>query len=94
MDYREARDLADMFRALGDPSRLRLLHILHGGERCVKDLAGQLEITPSAVSHQLRLLRGLRLVRCRRDGRHIYYDLDDDHVHSLIREGLDHVRHP
>ncbi len=94
MNQREAVDLAGIFRALGDPSRLRLLHILHGGERCVKDLACQLGITPSAVSHQLRLLRGLRLVRYRRDGKHIYYALDDDHVHSLIREGLDHVRHP
>jgi len=89
----EAASLADMFRALGDPSRLRLLAILLDRETYVSDLARTLGISPSAVSHQLRLLRGLRLVKYRRQGKKLYYSLDDDHVRSLIREGLEHVRH-
>ncbi len=85
--------LADTFRALGDPTRVRILHALSGRELCVCDLAALLGMTSSAVSHQLRLLRHLRLVRPRKSGRMVYYSLDDDHVVDLFRRCLEHVTH-
>jgi len=84
--------LADIFRALGDPTRVRILDALTHGELCVCDLAAVLALSQSAVSHQLRLLRGLRLVRARREGRMVFYALDDRHVTDLLGEGLKHVR--
>ena len=83
--------LSEIFRALGDPTRLRLLSALGGGELCVCDLASLAGISESATSHQLRLLRALRLVRARRDGRLVYYRLDDEHVSGLVVQGLQHV---
>jgi ArsR family transcriptional regulator, lead/cadmium/zinc/bismuth-responsive transcriptional repressor len=83
--------LADIFKVLGDPTRVRILDVLSRGELCVCDLAGLLGLTESAVSHQLRLLRNTRIVRSRRDGRLIYYSLDDKHVLTLFRQGLRHV---
>lgn len=88
----DAEFLAETFRVLGDPTRVRLLDILHGGEQCVCALAALLGATESAVSHQLRVLRALRLVRARRAGRLMYYALDDDHIHQLFAVGLEHVR--
>jgi DNA-binding transcriptional ArsR family regulator len=84
--------LTEIFRVLGDPTRLRILDALSRGELCVGDLAGQLDVTESAVSHQLRLLRGARIVRARRDGRMIFYSLDDTHVRTLFEQGLRHVK--
>jgi DNA-binding transcriptional ArsR family regulator len=83
--------LSETFRALGDPTRVRILDVLSHGELCVCDLAAVLSLSQSAVSHQLRLLRGLRLVRARRDGRMVFYALDDRHVVDLLGEGLKHV---
>jgi DNA-binding transcriptional ArsR family regulator len=83
--------LADTFRALGDPTRVRILDVLSHGELCVCDLAAVLSLSQSAVSHQLRLLRSLRLVRPRRDGRMVFYALDDSHVTDLLNQGLTHV---
>lgn len=83
--------LADTFRALGDPTRVRILDVLSHGELCVCDLAAVLSLSQSAVSHQLRLLRSLRLVRARRDGRMVFYALDDLHVVDLLKQGLKHV---
>jgi DNA-binding transcriptional ArsR family regulator len=83
--------LADTFRALGDPTRVRILDVLSHGELCVCDLAAVLSLSQSAVSHQLRLLRSLRLVRPRRDGRMVFYALDDSHVTDLLNQGLNHV---
>jgi ArsR family transcriptional regulator len=83
--------LAETFRALGDPTRVRILHALSHGELCVCDLAAVLGVSQSAVSHQLRLLRSLRLVRARRDGRMVFYALDDRHVVDLLKQGLRHV---
>lgn len=83
--------LADTFRVLGDPTRVRILDALSHGELCVCDLAAVLKLSQSAVSHQLRLLRGLRLVRPRRDGRMVFYALDDRHIISLFRQTLRHV---
>jgi ArsR family transcriptional regulator, lead/cadmium/zinc/bismuth-responsive transcriptional repressor len=85
--------LADTFKALSDPTRVRIVSLLAGAELCVCDLAAALGMSQSAVSHQLRTLRDMRLVRWRRDGRQIFYTLDDEHVEDLFRRGLDHVAH-
>lgn len=85
--------LADLFSALSDPTRLRIISVLLENEMNVGDIAAQLGMTESAVSHQLRGLRQMRLVRSRKDGRQVYYALDDDHVAKLYRMGLDHVEH-
>jgi ArsR family transcriptional regulator, lead/cadmium/zinc/bismuth-responsive transcriptional repressor len=84
--------LAETFKVLGDTTRVRILDVLSRTELCVQDLAGVLGLTQSAVSHQLRLLRSSRLVRTRRDGRQIFYALDDDHIVGLFRQGLEHVQ--
>jgi DNA-binding transcriptional ArsR family regulator len=78
---------------LSDPTRVRIISLLADGELCVCDLSAALDMSQSAVSHQLRTLRDLRLVRWRRQGRQIFYTLDDDHVSDLFRRGLDHVAH-
>jgi DNA-binding transcriptional ArsR family regulator len=83
--------LADTFRLLGDPTRVRLLDALASGELCVCDLATLLDHTVSAISHQLRLLRGVRLVRARRAGRMVFYSLDDHHILDLIAQARHHV---
>ncbi len=85
------QSLADTFSALGDPTRVRMLDALSHGELCVCDLAAVLGLSQSGVSHQLRLLRGLRLVRPRRDGRVVFYSLDDQHIMSIFRQTLQHV---
>jgi len=83
--------LADTFRMLGDPTRVRILDVLAGGELCVCDIADLVGTSESAVSHQLRLLRGMRLVRPRRAGRQVYYALDDQHIISLFQQGVRHI---
>jgi len=83
--------LAETFRTLGDPTRVRVLDALSHGELCVCDLAQLLGLSQSATSHQLRLLRALRLVRSRRAGRMVFYTLDDRHIVTLFRQGLRHV---
>src|ERR1051326_1086563 len=86
-----AAALAETFKVLGDATRVRILDALSRSELCVHDLAGRVGISESAVPHQLRLLRGMRLVRPRRDGRNIYYALDDAHIVGLFEQGLEHV---
>jgi DNA-binding transcriptional ArsR family regulator len=88
-----AERLARVFRALADPTRVRIVSALARAELCVGDLAAVLGMSVSAVSHQLRLLRELRVVRKRRAGKHIYYALDDGHVGDLYERGLEHVQH-
>jgi DNA-binding transcriptional ArsR family regulator len=83
--------LTEIFRVLGDPTRVRILDALVDRERSVGDLANGLGVTQSAVSHQLRLLRGARIVRPRRAGRSVFYTLDDQHVVALYQEGLRHA---
>jgi ArsR family transcriptional regulator len=83
--------LADTFRVLGDPTRVRILDALSRRELCVCDIAALLRTSESAVSHQLRLLRSLRVVRPRRAGRQVFYALDDQHIVGLFRQGLRHV---
>jgi DNA-binding transcriptional ArsR family regulator len=89
----DAGRLAEVFAALSDPTRLRMLHALaRVDEMCVCDLCALLNLRQSNVSHQLRLLRALRLVKNRRAGRLVFYALDDGHVRRLLCEGLEHVR--
>jgi DNA-binding transcriptional ArsR family regulator len=83
--------LAETFKLLGDATRVRLLDALARGELCVCELAALVGLSESAVSHQLRLLRGLRLVRPRRAGRQVFYSLDDQHIMALFQQGLRHV---
>ena len=85
--------LAELFAALGDPSRIKILLVLIEGEINVSTLAEATGISRSAVSHQLRTLRQLRIVRARKEGREVYYSLDDAHVIDLFQRGLDHVQH-
>ncbi len=83
--------LAETFKLLGDVTRVRILDALTRSELCVCDIARLLGLSESAVSHQLRLLRGVRLVRPRREGRMVFYTLDDQHIVGLFEQGLEHV---
>ena len=84
-------DLAELFRVFGDSTRIKILYALFESELCVNDIAQVVGLSQSAVSHQLRLLKTNKLVRFRRDGKTIYYALDDDHVRSMIALGMEHV---
>lgn len=84
--------LADCFKVFGDPTRLKILLSLDRGELCVCDLVDLIGMTKSAISHQLASLRAAHLVKYRRDGKNIFYSLDDDHVHSIIACAADHLR--
>ena len=84
--------LALVYKALGDPTRLKMAMALRGGEMCVCDLAALLNLSESATSHQIRRLKDLALVKSRRDGQILYYSLDDHHVEELIQVGQDHLR--
>ncbi len=84
--------VADIFKILGDPTRVRILHALSLRELCVCDLSALLGMSQSAVSHQLRLLRSARLVRYRREGKVVYYALADEHIVKLIEMGVEHAR--
>ena len=83
--------LADTFRILGDPTRVRIVDALASGQLCVHEISEHIGISESAVSHQLRLMRSMRIVRARREGRCVYYTLDDQHVLDLFQQGLRHV---
>src|SRR5437867_777278 len=88
----QVEELAEIFKTLADPTRLRLLAALaHEGEMCVHELCARVAMSQPAVSHQLRVLRTARLVRGRRAGREIFYAIDDDHVLTLVQEGLMHA---
>ncbi len=93
IDDATAAGLAETFQALADPSRVRLISALLDGELCVYDLAELLGMSQSAVSHQLRLLRNLHLVKNRKAGRTVYYSLDDEHIRDLFQRGLEHYNH-
>lgn len=86
-----ARRLAELFKVMGDPTRAKIVHTIAQEEICVCDLAAILGMSVSAVSHHLRVLRNLRLVKVHKDGRMVYYSLDDEHVISIFMEGLKHV---
>ena len=84
-------DLADLFKVFGDSTRLRVMVTLSDSEMSVNDIADALQMEQSTISHQLRVLRQNKLVRVRRDGKQMYYSLDDDHVKKIIEMGLDHI---
>lgn len=88
----ELASLAELYKMLGDPTRVRILSALSMAEFCVSCLAEALDMSQSAISHQLRLLKQGRLVRSRKEGRTVYYTLDDDHVAKIFRQGLEHIR--
>ena len=85
-------DLTELFRIFGDSTRVRILYVLFASEMCVCDIAQLLGLTQSAVSHQLRALKNVRLVKARREGKTVFYSLADDHVKTIIDQGLEHVR--
>ena len=84
-------DLAELFRVFGDSTRIKIMYTLFESELCVNDIAEVLDMTQSAVSHQLRVLKANKLVKFRRDGKSILYSLDDDHVRSILALGMEHV---
>lgn len=86
-------DLSELFKSLGDQTRLKILFALSRSEMCVCDIAALLEMSQSAISHQLRVLRNVRLVKYHKVGKVVYYALDDNHVNEIFKQGLDHVEH-
>ena len=90
-DEDELYDLAELFKVFGDSTRIRILYVLFQSELCVCDLAEALQMTQSAISHQLKILKQAKLVKCKRDGKEMIYSLDDDHVSTLFECALAHV---
>lgn len=88
-----AEGLADVFKALGDPTRVKIIYALAQKELCVHDLTQVLEMGQSAISHQLRYLRNLRIVKRRKEGKTVFYSLDDEHVEQIFHQMLQHVKH-
>jgi len=88
-----AEQLADLFKALGDPTRVKMIHALLQSELCVHDLTQVLGMGQSAVSHQLRFLRNMRIVKRRKVGKTVYYSLDDDHVEQVFVQTMQHLKH-
>ena len=84
-------DLTELFRIFGDSTRIRILYVLFEAEMCVCDIAALLGMTQSAISHQLKALKNARLVTSRRDGKTVFYSLADDHVKTIIDQGLEHI---
>ena len=87
----ELYDLAELFKVFGDSTRIRILFVLFEAEVCLCDLAKVLNMTQSAISHQLRILKQNKLVKNRREGKSIFYSLADDHVRTIINQGRDHI---
>ena len=86
-------DLSELFRVFGDSTRIKILYVLFESELCVCDIARLLNLTQSAVSHQLRILKASNLVRFRREGKTVFYSLDDEHIRMVLEQGMTHLRH-
>ena len=84
-------DLAEFFKVFGDSTRIKIIYALFSSEMCVCDIASLLSMSQSAISHQLRVLKQARLVKYRKDGKVVYYSLDDDHIKQIFDQGLSHV---
>lgn len=84
-------ELADFFKIFGDSTRLKILILLAGGEIRVTEISEKIKMNQSAVSHQLRMLKQSRIVKIRRDGQNLYYSLDDDHIHQILKTGFEHI---
>ena len=89
----DVQELADLFKVLGDPTRIRILQQLLNKEMCVTDIAESMGMGQSAISHQLRVLRQARLVTFRKEGKTVMYSLNDEHVVMLLSQGIEHVSH-
>lgn len=89
----DAQQVAEVFKLLGDTTRVKILDALAKRELCVCDIAAVVGMGQSAVSHQLRLLRGARLVKYRKEGKMVWYSLDDHHIAQLLRQGIEHISH-
>ncbi|HOA82155.1 MAG TPA: metalloregulator ArsR/SmtB family transcription factor [Defluviitaleaceae bacterium] len=85
-------NLAELFKVFGDSTRIRILYALSASDMCVCDIAALLDMSQSAISHQLRILKQARLVKYRKEGKVVYYSLDDDHVNQIFAQGLEHVK--
>lgn len=83
--------IAELFKGFADPTRVHILSLLLTGERCVTDIAEAVELSQSAISHQLRILKQMHLIKFRREGKNIWYSLADDHVRTILEMGLEHV---
>ena len=90
-DEDELYDLAELFKVFGDSTRIRILYVLFEAELCVCDIAQTLNMTQSAISHQLRILKQSKLVKDRREGKQVFYSLADDHVRTIIAQGREHI---
>ncbi len=88
----ELYDLAELFKVFGDSTRIKILYVLQKGEMCVQHLADSLQMTQSAVSHQLRILKNTKLVKVRREGKNMIYSLADSHVLTIMNQGLEHIQ--
>lgn len=84
-------DLAELFKIFGDSTRIKILYALFEAELCVCDIAQLMNVSQTAVSHQLRVLKNNKLVKCRKEGKNVFYSLADDHVCSIINQGMDHI---
>ena len=90
-DENELYDLAELYKVFADSTRIKILYVLFESEMCVCDIAALLEMSQSAISHQLRVLKQAKLVKFRRDGKTIFYSLSDDHVRTIIDQGIEHI---
>ena len=90
-DTSSIEQLADFYKVMGDTTRLKLLVALETGEFCASDLANVSQMTRSAVSHQLKTLKSNKLVKSRKEGKTVYYSLDDEHIHSVLKVALEHI---
>ena len=93
IDIRNLYDLSELFKVFGDSTRIRIIGLLMDGEMCVYHIADNLNMNHSAISHQLMILRSAGLVRPRKDGKTVYYSLDDEHVEMIFKMGLEHIIH-
>ena len=84
-------DLAELYKIFGDSTRIKILYLLFEEEMCVCDIAAALNMTVSAISHQLRILKGAKLVKFRKDGKSVFYSLADEHVTSILAQGMEHI---
>ena len=91
-DEDQLMDLAEFFKIFGDSTRIKILYVLSQAEMCVCDIATLLQMGQSAISHQLRVLKQMRLVKFRRDGRTVFYSLADGHIKSIVNQGMEHIR--
>ena len=90
-DEQELLDLAEFFKIFGDSTRIKILYVLSQSEMCVCDIANLLQMGQSAISHQLRVLKQMRLVTFRRDGKTVFYSLADDHIQTILAQGMEHI---